>query len=289
MFTDFIQGRLYAGSEFVTLADLAQRIAAYQSASLATSLVDADTMQVTVSAAGSLGAMAVDLDLGTSIKSVAGWYAYDTDSVFLPATGGSFTVDLGPVADDVTHISALPMRAQLLSVNGDGRNIAFSVLGEGSVTIDLTAPGNKYVLVSGATIQSRAGEILTLDLGAIGRHDVSVQLLDPVPPAGKVTSLSLSADSGANAQDFVTNVAAQTLTGTLDAALAAGDVVKVSLDGGATWLAATAAVGGTSFSLTGVLPAGSGCCRRGRKASSAFPRPPGRRPMCWTPWRRPRP
>ena len=258
MFTDFIKFAYDAGSEFVTLADLAQRIAAYQAASLATSLVDADTMQVTVSASGSLGAMAVDLDPGTSIKSVAGWYAYDTDSVFLPATGGSFTVDLGPVADDVTHITALPMRAQLLSVTGDGRNIAFSVYGEGSVAIDLTAPGNKYVLVSGAAAHGLAGEILTLDLGAIGRHDVSVQLLDPVPPAGTVTGLSLSADSGADAQDFITNVAAQTLTGTIDVALAAGDVVKVSLDGGASWSAATAAVGGTSFSLAGVLPAGGG-------------------------------
>ncbi|MFC7688864.1 polysaccharide deacetylase family protein [Paeniroseomonas aquatica] len=89
MFTDFIKFAYDAGSEFVTLADLAQRIAAYQAASLATSLVDADTMQVTVSASGSLGAMAVDLDPGTSIKSVAGWYAYDTDSVFLPATGAA--------------------------------------------------------------------------------------------------------------------------------------------------------------------------------------------------------
>ena len=268
MFTDFIKFAYDAGSEFVTLADLAQRIAAYQGASLATRMVDADTLQVTVGATGSLATMAIDLDPGASIRSVAGWYAYDSDSVFLPAAGGSFAVELGPVADDVTHITALPMRAQLLSVTGDGRDIAFSVFGEGSVAIDLTAPGNKYLLVSGAAIRGLAGEILTLDLGAIGRHDVSVQLLDPVPPAGTVTGLSLSADSGANAHDFVTNVAAQTLTGTLDAALAAGDVVKVSLDGGATWLAATAAAGGTSFSLTGVLTAGSGVLQA--RAESVF-------------------
>jgi hypothetical protein len=39
--------------------------------------------------------------------------------------------------------------------------------------------------------------------------------------------------------------------------LGAGDVVRVSLDNGATWLTATADAGGMSFSLAAVLPSGS--------------------------------
>ena len=67
-----------------------------------------------------------------------------------------------------------------------------------------------------------------------------------------------SADTGSSTTDFVTNAAAQTISGTLSAALGAGDVVKVSLDNGASWLTATAAAGATTFSLAGVTLTGSG-------------------------------
>ena len=59
--------------------------------------------------------------------------------------------------------------------------------------------------------------------------------------------------TGSSATDFVTNVATQTISGTLSGPLGAGDVVKVSLDNGTTWLTATAAAGGTTFSLAGVI------------------------------------
>ena len=61
-------------------------------------------------------------------------------------------------------------------------------------------------------------------------------------PTEVVSTVAFSADTGSSATDFVTNAAAQTISGTLSAALAAGNVVKVSLDNGTTWLTATAAV-----------------------------------------------
>jgi Ca2+-binding RTX toxin-like protein len=177
MYTDFIRTAYDAGAEFVTLADLADRVAAAHHASVSTS-VSGDVISATVMS-NDVGRMALDLDhLGTEvIANVDGWYAYDNDSVFLPRNGGSFTIHLGATASDVTHIAALPMRADLVSLSGDGTDLSFSVFGEGQVVIDLAAPAGREVQVSGATIQSQVGDILTLNLGANAAHDVSVKLV----------------------------------------------------------------------------------------------------------------
>jgi len=75
---------------------------------------------------------------------------------------------------------------------------------------------------------------------------------DSVPPATTVSTVSFSADTGTSATDFITNSAAQSISGTLSANLAAGELVKVSLDNGSTWAVAYATVGSTAFSLPGV-------------------------------------
>ena len=73
-------------------------------------------------------------------------------------------------------------------------------------------------------------------------------------PATKVTGLSFSADTGAAGNDLVTRIAAQELKGTLDAGLATGEFVEVSVNGGA-WQ--TASVDGTEWRLSATLDAGS--------------------------------
>ena len=89
-----------------------------------------------------------------------------------------------------------------------------------------------------------------------------------------VSTVAFSADTGSSATDFITNTAAQTISGTLSAALAAGDVVKVSLDNGTTWLTATAAAGATTFSLAGVILTASGTLvARVENAAGAFSTP----------------
>ena len=92
--------------------------------------------------------------------------------------------------------------------------------------------------------------------------------------------VAFSADTGSSATDFVTNVAAQTISGTLSAALAAGDVVQVSLDNGTTWLAATAATGATTFSLAGVTLTGSNTLLARVANSDGVANAACRRPMC---------
>jgi hypothetical protein len=70
--------------------------------------------------------------------------------------------------------------------------------------------------------------------------------------------LWLSADTGSSTRDFITNQAAQTLSGTLASPLATGETVYVSTDNGSTWMAATnATVGQTTWSASGLTLAGS--------------------------------
>jgi Ca2+-binding RTX toxin-like protein len=227
MFTDFISRAYAAGAEFVTLADLADRISAFGDTTIRTS-VSGSTVTATVTSTDA-GRFALDLDnLGTQkIASVTGWYAYDADSVFLPRNGGTYTIQLGTAQTDVTHITALPMRADLLSLSGNGTNLNFSVFGEGKVLIDLINPTGKQLAVTGATISSFVGDQLALDLGAIGQHDVSVTL-----SGGNHAPTITSNGGGATAAiSIAENSTAVTTVHATDAD--AGQTIAYSISGGA--------------------------------------------------------
>lgn len=243
MFTNFIAKAAAAGVEFVTLADLASRIGAFQKASITTT-VSGDTITAKVSSAEGLGTFALDVDgqkAGQVIKGVAGWYAYDANKVFLPKAGGTFTITMGQAADDVTHIIDLPMRASLISLSGDGRDLRFSVEGEGKVVIDLKAPGTDWTTVKGATMTSLVGEILTIDIGSIGQHDVAIGHVANTGPT--ITSFG-GADTGR--MSIAENGTAVTTITATDPNIALGDSVRYSIaaggDGAAFTIDATTGV-----------------------------------------------
>jgi hypothetical protein len=253
MFTDFIANAAAQNYEFVTLEDLASRIAAQQKAHIDyTTVGNAITATVTPDpTAPDLGAMALDVINGGTqvIQNVTNWYAYNAQELFLPTNGGTFTINLGATQDNVTHIASLPMRGDLLSVTGDGLNLSFKMVGSGDVIVDL---GNSTAapIVTGATIVGPVvGNQLTLSLTSAGENDVSIIL---AAPTEVVSTVAFSADTGSSSTDFVTYTAAQTISGTLSAALAVGDIVQVSLDNGTSWLTATAAAGATTFTLAGI-------------------------------------
>ena len=81
----------------MTMPDLAQRIKAFEKAGFNYSFDSAsNTITATVTtAANQIGTFALDLEKGKTITSVSGWYAYDDDSVFMDADGGTFTIKLG--------------------------------------------------------------------------------------------------------------------------------------------------------------------------------------------------
>lgn len=188
MFTEFIKTAAAANSEFVTLEDLANRIRSFEKSSV-TSSVSGNAITATVNSADA-GHFALDLDnLGTQkIASVAGWYAYDEDSVFTDRDGGTYVITLGPSVADVTHIIDLGDRNELVSITGDGTNLSATIVGEGNVVIDLKATTGLALTVTGGTIVSRLGDILTVNLGGIGTHNLGVTLAPEVNVAPVITS-----------------------------------------------------------------------------------------------------
>ncbi|WP_150291411.1 cadherin domain-containing protein [Sphingobium estronivorans] len=201
MFTAWLQHAVAANMEFVTLDDLAQRMTALKNSTV-TSSVSGNTISASVSGAN-VGNLSLDVDRQGSlvIQNVTGWYAYDSNSVFLPQSGGTFTIHMGAAADDVTHITDLPMRAVLLSVTGDGHNLAFSLQGEGKVIIDIANPGTDGVVVSGANVVDKSGEIWTLDLGSYGLHTVTLtyQNAPVITSNGGLDSATLSVPENSTA------------------------------------------------------------------------------------------
>jgi len=76
-------------------------------------------------------------------------------------------------------------------------------------------------------------------------------------PATSISGIDISADSGSSSTDFTTNVAAQTITGTLSAGLVAGESLLGSVDGGAHWIDISNKVSGNSINWDGATLAGS--------------------------------
>ncbi|WP_201831076.1 Ig-like domain-containing protein [Microvirga zambiensis] len=226
MYSDFLKYAYEQGTEFVTMADLAYRIKAFEKAGFNYSFDSAsNTMTATVTAdvtANQIGTFALDVEKGKTIASVSGWYAYDEDSVFMDADGGTFKIKLG-TPEDVTHITALPARAQLVSVTGDGVNLDFSIKGEGKIAIDLVDPQGRQLIVTGADIASRNGDKLELKVNGSGSHTVSVKL-KPL-----ALGVALAYDTGISSTDRVTSNGNLKVTG-----VASGASVEYSVDG-STW------------------------------------------------------
>ena len=164
LYQNFIAFAFGADYEFVTSEDLASRIAAEQAAKLSettsgnviTATVTPDPTQP------DLGAMALNVVNGATgqiIQNAGSWYAYDSNSVFMPYGGGTFTVTLGATQDDVTHINSLPMRADLQSVTGNGSNLTFAMTGDGTVDIHIKTPGagNNVISIQTSAVGTGAG------------------------------------------------------------------------------------------------------------------------------------
>ena len=278
MYTYIISQAYNAGYEFVTLEDLASREQSFDNSEV-TSTVNGNVINVSV-ASTHAGEFALDVaGAGSQVIENAGtWYAYDTNSIFLPETGGNFAITLGATQDAVTHIASLPMRGDLLSVTGDGLNLSFSMVGEGQVVIDLGNYGNKTPVVTGATIAKFAGNELDLALTGLGQHDVSLKMV----AAPSTPDLVAASDSGTSSTDNITKVVTPTFTGTADA----GSTVTL-LDGTTVIGTGAAAADGTGPSRRPYWRAEHTASPPRRRFPASIPR--HRRPCRSqsTPWRLP--
>ena len=169
-------------SEFVTLADLQTRIRSYEAASLA--VTGSNPITANINAQG-VGQFSLQLQPGEIINKVNNWYAYDEDQVFLPDNGGQFIIHLGDSQADVTHINDLPMRARLLTLSGDGDNLAFSFEGEGSVRVSMSSALAADLSVEGGSNYTRNGNQVVINFNSFGVHTAALSTgVDPVnlPP-----------------------------------------------------------------------------------------------------------
>ncbi|HCU24996.1 MAG TPA: hypothetical protein DF383_08265 [Deltaproteobacteria bacterium] len=164
------------GSEFATQADVTGRIkvlANPQTGLVVTPGVNPDDITVQV-IQNDVGKFELQLNTEKVIQSVDQWYAYNDKAVFLKKDGGTYNIHLGATQNKATHLSALPMRAELLSVSGDGRNLEFSFQGAGKVSVALNAHGASPLTVEGADSFTRNGDVLTLVFGQEGLHNAKV-------------------------------------------------------------------------------------------------------------------
>lgn len=242
-YTDYIARAANQGMEFVTLADLASRIQAFNTAKVTTSISgNIITANVTAS---NVGQFALDLKGQGSqvIQNVAGWYAYSATKLFLPQSGGNFTITVGAAQDDVTHIISLGMRDSLLSLTGDGHNLSFTLSGEGTVIVDLSDPTGQNVVVTGAEVVSQVGDILTLNVGGIGNHTVSIA--ETKAPVDVVFTLATGLGSEAFRQG-----------GTVTTGDTLGSLTAVD-NGSTSWTFALSGTGANFFHLSSALPTAS--------------------------------
>lgn len=159
------------------------------------------------------------------------------------------------------------------NVSADGSDFAVAELTGATIAV-APVSGTVYdVTVSGGTIAAFNG---TITLALAGGHDIRngsavavisftptgtdqrTYTIDNTAPTTTIATAAFSADTGPSPSDFVTNTAVQTISGMLSDNLAADETVSVSLDDGATWVAATATAGQNTWSLAGQTLTGSG-------------------------------
>ena len=150
MFDNLLARASNYGSEFITGKDFADRIKAFRAAGLevsrsgnvVTASVDSDDV----------GKFALNVADGTTIASVNNWYAYNDKQVILAKEGRDYTVNLGTPNTNVSRITELPKRGELVSLTGDGTDLAFEFTGKGTVNVQLQCAPSAFT-VSGGTNQ----------------------------------------------------------------------------------------------------------------------------------------
>ncbi|OPX55151.1 hypothetical protein BTE48_10325 [Oceanospirillum multiglobuliferum] len=198
-------------------------------------------------------------------QSTSAIYAYTLDTT-TPALSAKILDGLDSNPTPTVRISLDSSDSSLLG----GKIDLYSGLGPiGSATISQANINTGYI------------DIKTRDLGDSGVKNIAISIKDiagntqtqslsytlkdttPALPTVKVTNIDISEDSGTSSHDFITNVASQTVTATLSEALAEGEVLYGSADGGANWVNINNMIGSdtTTLTWTGVTLNGSSSLR----------------------------
>jgi hypothetical protein len=180
MFSNLIKKAFEAGTEFVTGADLSNRITSFHNSALAVTQTDASTLNLKLTASDA-GRFAIATS--APIASVDNWYAYNTEKVFPAKTGGTYNVRLGSTPTAVTHITKLPMRANLLYARLNSTNskkLEFSFEGSGEVKVALKCnTGTRTISGANSSTFDSTSNVLTLKFTALKTQVASVTTTCP--------------------------------------------------------------------------------------------------------------
>ncbi len=187
-------------------------------------------------------------------------YVLDTTAPATTPSGVAFSADTGASSTDlITNIAAQTISGTL-SADLQAGDIVYVSLDNGATWTAAQTTSPRDWLLAGQTLTGSDTLIVkvTDQAGNDSSRLENPYVLNTVPPSTVLSGLALSADTGVSNSDFVTRVAAQTVAATLASALAGGESLYGSLDGGHTWTDITAMVSGTTVLWTGVtLTAGS--------------------------------
>jgi hypothetical protein len=164
------------------------------------------------------------------------------------ATITAISPDEGVVGDYITSATSVRLRGTVANELDPGELVQVSVDG-GASWADAVAAGTEWFFDDPRTLAdgSYVYQVRTIDLaGNVTAGGSRTVIIDTTDPTQLVYIDSISDDTGALANDFLTSDDSPSIQGHLSAGLGVGESVEVSLDGGVTWN--TAAVAGTSWS-----------------------------------------
>ncbi|HBD1765188.1 TPA: Ig-like domain-containing protein [Escherichia coli] len=155
-------------------------------------------------------------------------------------------------SDFITSDTTLTVRGVLGAALGANEFAQISTdNGATWVNVTVAADSLNWSYVDGRTLTNgtTTWQVRVVDLaGNVGATSSQSALIDTVNPAQVLTIASISTDTGSSATDFITSDTMLTLTGSLGAGFASGEVAQISLDSGATWTTLT--TNGTQWTYT---------------------------------------
>ena len=217
-------------SDFMATSSEGVYTAIYTVAVENSSLAPQDTVSANIAlvdATGNESAAVTSVELGNTIVDTTVPSIYD---VFVE---GNNIINSN---DDLTTIAIVGSIANV----EDGEQIAIDIGGVGGGTLVNSADDLSGSFSTEMDLSSLGDgtHTVTIDVAEISGNTaqyIGSVLMDITPPTQIISDMALSHDTGAAANDFITNVSSQTISATLSAVLGSGDILQGSVDSGANW------------------------------------------------------
>ena len=152
-------------------------------------------------------------------------------------------------SDFVINSNQVVLDGSLSAPLANGETAQISLDG-GATWINLVVNGTTWTYADGRTLADGSYQytVRVIDAaGNVGSVDNQAVRVDTTPPAVTLISVdSITQDTGLSGSDFITHDNQLALHGSLNAVLASGEHVQISLDGGITWI--DVSVSGQSWS-----------------------------------------